>query len=124
MANMRIIFILFLLASCSRTITHGVILNERDTSAITPNLTRQEDVRTLLGNPSFKWNEKWYYASTKKRYKAFFLPNVEKHDVYEIAFENGVVSQMKHFTQIDIKNTQVSLHEIEIQKPNLSEMFR
>lgn len=126
---MRLVFILllfvsFLFVSCSRTVTHGVIFNERDISAIIPNLTRQEDVRTLLGNPSFKWKEKWYYASTKKRYKAFFLPKVEKHDVYEISFEDGVVLQMKHFTESDIKNTQVPFHEMKTQKPNLTEMFR
>ena len=69
-----------------------------------------------LGEPSFIWNEKWHYVSTKKKYRAFLLPKIEKHDVYTIAFNGDVVQDIQHLTESDIQSTQIGKHKIKTQK--------
>ena len=120
---MRFIVILFLISACSTTVNHGLIIKEDDVSIIVPNLTRMEDVRTILGEPSFVWNEKWHYVSTKKKYRAFLLPKIEKHDVYTISFSGDVVQDIIHFTESNIKPMQIDKHKIKTQKPDLSKIF-
>jgi len=120
---MRFILILFLISACSTTVNHGLVIKENDVSAIMPNVTRREDVRTILGEPSFIWNEKWHYVSTKKKYRAFLLPKIEKHDVYTISFNGDIVQDIKHITESDIRHTQINKHKIKTQKPDLSKIF-
>ena len=120
---MRFIVILFLISACSTTVNHGLVIKENDVSVIVPNLTRMEDVRTTLGEPSFVWNEKWHYVSTKKKYRAFLLPKIEKHDVYTISFAGDVVQDIKHLTESDIRSTQIDKRKIKTQKPDLSKIF-
>ena len=120
---MRVILILLLVSACSTTVNHGLVIKENDVSIIVPNLTRREDVRTILGDPSFVWSEKWHYVSTKKKYRAFLLPKIEKHDVYTIAFNGDVVQDIKHITERDIHQAQIDKHKIKTQKPDLSKIF-
>ncbi len=121
---MRFILILLLISACSTTVNHGLVIKDSDVSIIVPNLTRREDVRTILGEPSFIWNEKWHYVSTKKKYRAFLLPKIEKHDVYTIVFNGDVVQDIKHLTESDIQSTQIGKHKIKTQKPDLSKIFK
>lgn len=114
---------LFFLSSCVATVEHGVIIKERDISVITPNVTRREDVRNILGEPSFEWKAKWYFVSTKKSYRAFLNPKVEKHTVYAVAFVDDVVISIEKYTQDDIKTTPLILEDIKVTKPNLHKIF-
>jgi len=121
---MRYIFIILLFViSCSTTINHGVILKKNDISAIKINLTRTEDVRTILGEPSFVWKEKWYYVSSATKQRAFFNAKIEKHDAYAISFHNKTVSQIEHFTKEDIERTTIKKQKFKVKKPNLHELF-
>ena len=121
--NMRYIFIILLFVSCSTTVHRGVILKENDISAIKINLTRSEDVRTILGEPSFIWKEKWYYISSTEKQRAFFNPKIEKHESYAISFNSNTVSQIEHFTKEDIQRTAIKKQKLKVEKPNLHELF-
>ena len=118
-----IFIILLFVISCSTKATHGVILKEKDISAIKINLTRAEDVRTILGEPSFVWKEKWYYVSSVTKQRAFFNAKIEKHDAYAISFHNKTVSQIEHFTKEDIERTTIKKQKFKVKKPNLHELF-
>ena len=120
---MRYIFIILFFVACSTTVNHGVILKDKDISAIKINLTRAEDVRTILGEPSFVWNEKWYYISSTTRQRAFFKPKVEKHNAYAISFHKNIVSQIEHFTKEDIQRAAIKKQKLKIKKPNLYKLF-
>ncbi|MFT4967979.1 MAG: outer membrane protein assembly factor BamE (lipoprotein component of BamABCDE complex) [Candidatus Deianiraeaceae bacterium] len=122
MVFMRILFLLLLL-SCSKVVQHGVVVGQKDIHVVMPNITRKYDVRNLLGTPSFIWKEKWYYISTKKRYKAFFKPTVVEHDAYVIAFNGEVVASVQHFTKNDIQPTIVKVYNIKILKPDAKKLF-
>ena len=114
---------LLLITACSTTINHGIVIKDRDISAIKPQLTRTEDVRTILGEPSFIWKEKWYYVSTATKQRAFFTPQIEKHNAYAISFRGNTVSKIEHSTKEDIQRTQIKSQKIKVEKPNLYELF-
>lgn len=114
---------MLLFLACSTTANHGVILKARDISAIKINLTRAEDVRTILGQPSFAWKEKWYYISSTTKQRAFFNPKIEKYEAYAISFQNSIVSQIEHFTKEDIQHTEIKKQKLKVEKPNLHELF-
>lgn len=120
---MKLFFLLLVLTSCVTTVEHGVIIKERDLSAIMPNITRKEDVRTLLGEPSFEWKAKWYFISTKKSYRAFLAPKIEKHSVYVFAFVDDVVINIEKYTHDDIKTEPLMLEDIQFGKPDLHKIF-
>lgn len=120
--NFCLITLLFVTA-CSTTVSHGIIIKDRDISVIKPKLTRQLDVKTILGEPSFVWKEKWYYISSTTKQRAFFKPKIEKHEAYAISFQSGTVSQIEHFTKTDIVHTPIKTQKIKIEKPNLYELF-
>ena len=122
MRLLKLIALIFL-ASCTTTTIHGVIIQPEDISVIIPNVTRMEDVKTLLGQPSFKWKEQWYYVNTVKEYRAFFMPKVKYHNMYIIAFNKNIVLNVEHFTEKDIVNKKVEMQKIQTQKPNLKELF-
>ena len=119
----KVFLLLIFLVSCTTNSTHGVILPENNISAIIPNITRREDVRNLLGSPSFVVEEKWHYATTVKKYRAFFLPKVLKHDVYVISFQDDVVSNVEHVVESDIKKEKVPTLKIKTKKPNLTKIY-
>jgi outer membrane protein assembly factor BamE (lipoprotein component of BamABCDE complex) len=113
---------LFFIA-CSTTTKHGIIINEKDISAIKINLTRIEDVRAILGEPSFIWKDKWYYVSSATKQRAFFNSKIEKHEVYAMSFQNKTVSQIEHFTKADITRSTIKKQKLKVEKPNLHELF-
>lgn len=122
---MKTLSLLFVLAffSCSKTVQHGITLNSEDVSAIIPNITRKTDILTLLGTPSFEWQQKWYYISTTKRYKAFFTPQIEKHTAIVISFNGETVQEKLEFSKKDINPTLVKIYNLQKEKPNLKEVF-
>ncbi len=109
--------------ACSTTVNHGIIIKPNDISAIKLNLTRREDVRTIIGEPSFIWQEKWYYISTIVKQQAFFTPKIIKHDAYAISFQGDVVSVIEHFDEKDIKHQKIKIQKIKVEKPNLYGLF-
>ena len=113
----------FAIISCATKVTHGVLLPENSISSIMPNITRKEDVKNLAGSPSFIIKDVWYYATTTKTYRAFFLPKTVKHEIYAIAFENDTVKNIEIITEKDIENTKVPVFKIKTKKPNLKEIY-
>ena len=106
---MRYIFVMLLLLACSTTANHGVILKERDISAIKINLTRAEDVRTILGEPSFIWKAKWYYISSVTKQRAFFNPKLKNtkpmpYHSKTVLFRKLNISQRKIFNILKLKS--------------------
>jgi outer membrane protein assembly factor BamE (lipoprotein component of BamABCDE complex) len=119
----KVFLLLMFLVSCATNVTHGVMLPENNISAIIPNITRREDVRNLLGSPSFIVEERWHYATTVKRYRAFFLPKVLKHDIYIISFQGEVVSNVEHVAESDIQKEKVPTLKIKTKKPDLKKIY-
>ena len=88
-----------------------------------PNITRKEDVKNLIGNPSFVINDVWYYATTVKKHRAFFPPQVLTHEVYALSFADNTVTDIKHITEKDIQNTEVPMYKIKTTKPDLKKIY-
>ena len=118
-----LIIITIILSSCTTTNHHGIIIDENDIKAIKPQITRMEDVKNILGTPSFIWKEKWHYISTTVTQKAFFKPKIIQHNAYVIAFKNKTVSNIQHYDINNITHTQIKKQKIKFTKPNLKEVF-
>lgn len=116
--------LLFFVISCSQDIQHGIIINEKDLNAIIPNLSRKADIKTILGEPSFIWKDEWYYISTKKKYKAFFMPKIVSHSAIVFSFDDQTLIKTTKYNEKDIQNKQITMHRIKFQKPNLTKIFK
>lgn len=110
-------------ASCATNTTHGVILEDRNLAVVIPDVTRREDVNNLLGTPSFIIDDDWYYVTTVKQYRAFFTPQIVKHDLYKISFSGEVVNNIEHKTKHDVRKVHVPIYRIKTVKPNLKEIY-
>lgn len=118
-----IAFSFFGLMSCATKVTHGIILEDRNLAVVAPKITRKEDVKTLLGSPSFIFDNKWYYVTTIKEYRAFFTPKVLKHDLYEISFSDETVDSINHMVKHDIQMAYVPMYKVKTTKPNLKYIY-
>ncbi len=89
-----------MLSACDPLVDErGHVLEEHRLSEITPGVSRQQDVRVILGAPSSLsdfGNNRWYYIRTRKESLAFFKPEIVEQQITIVEFdEGGIVSNVQ-----------------------------
>ena len=98
------------LAGCSPVVrTNGNMVEDDRLSQITPGVSRQADVSSILGTPSaegtFNPNE-WYYIGQRTEQIAFFAPEVVDRKVVRVTFDaqTGAVASVDHIAPDSMKD--------------------
>lgn len=91
---LTILFIFLTVSACKNNIVHGKVLSPEMIEKIKNNHPSKEEVRRLIGEPTFINEGKWYYINTLSTKRVFLKPALVKEEVVIVDFKNNLVNEV------------------------------